>query len=480
MKHKITSAFILAVILLAPAGRVLAATHFNPHFLVSDAAMTDTEAMTTDGIQDFLERGGLADLTTEDHTGEQKTAAEIIYEAGQRFEINPQFLLVLLQREQSLVEDDSPSQKQLDWAMGYGICDDCSKDDPRLQKFKGFGKQVHEAAKRIRESYLTDLAQRGTTVSGIGPGTQTLIDTTIVEPANAATSVLYTYTPHIHGNKNFVKIWARWFTQRYPNGSLLRNVENGNVWYIKYNKRRKIESMTALISRFNPSRIIPVQPEVLDAYETGTEISYPNYSLLRTPNSAVHLLVDDTVRGIRSMEAFRKIGFNPDEIINVDEGALDEYKTGELITVETSNVRGALIKTTGSQEVYFVKNNKKAPVISKDIQSERFPYQTVKEKSEGALNEFSTTDPVKFPDGTLVTIKGDPDVYVIADGSRHLIPDEQTFLSYGWQWDQIVETNRESVLLHPLGKQIKPQPKLHAPKTDGGANEDITLTNTST
>jgi hypothetical protein len=476
MKYKLTSIFILAAVLLTSASPAIANTGFNPHFLVSDASMTDTEAMTLDGIQDFLERGGLANLVTEDYTGTKRTAAEIIYNAGQMFEINPQFLLVLLQREQSLVEDDTPTQKQLDWAMGYGICDDCSKDDPRLQKFKGFGNQVHEAAKRIRTSYLTDLAKKGTTISGIGPGTQTLIDTTIVEPANAATSVLYTYTPHIHGNKNFVKIWERWFTKRYPNGSLLKNVENGNVWYIKFNQRRKIESMTALISRFNPNRIIPVQPEVLDAYEVGTDISYPNYSLLRTPNGAVHLLVNDTVRGIRSMEAFRKIGFNPDEIINVEQDALEAYETGQLITVETSNVRGSLIRIVGTEKVYFVKNNKKAPVISKDIQRERFPYQSVKEKPADSLQEFSTTEPVKFPDGTLVTMDNDPDVYVIADGNRHLIPDEDVFNSYGWKWGQIIETGRESVLLHPLGKQIKPQPKLHAPKTGGGANENITLT----
>lgn len=480
MKHKITSVFVLVIFLLTPASQLLAATQFNPHFLVSDSAMTNTQTMTLDEIQDFLERGGLADLVTEDHMGIKKTAAEIIYDAGKTFEINPQFLLVLLQREQSLVEDDNPTQKQLDWAMGYGICDDCSKNDPRLQKFKGFGKQVHEAAKRIRESYLTDLAERGTTISGIGPGNQTLIDTTIVEPVNAATSVLYTYTPHIHGNKNFVKIWERWFTKRYPNGSLLKNVENGNVWYIKFGKRRKIESMTALISRFNPNRIIPVQPEVLDAYEIGTDISYPNYSLLRTPNGAVHLLVDDTVRGIRSMEAFRKIGFNPDEIINVEEGALDGYETGELITVKTSNVKGALLTTSGSDTVYFVKDGKKAPIISPDIQRERFPYQTVKEKSAESLQQFTTDKPVKFPDGTLVAMNGDPDVYVIADGNRHLIPDEDTFLSYGWKWEQIVKTDREAVLLHPLGKQIQPQPKLHAPETEGEANEDLTITNTST
>ena len=184
---------------------------FNPHDLLSDAELTDTRAMTLAEIARFLGRGTLGTYETQDIDTRTRSAAEIVWNAAQRFGINPRFLLVLLQREQSLVEDPSPTQDQFDWAMGYAICDDCSKDDPDLQKYRGFAPQVHYAAKRIRESYLTDLRLVGSTISGVGPGLSTVIDGVEVIPTNAATAVLYTYTPHLHGNENFVRIWQRWF-----------------------------------------------------------------------------------------------------------------------------------------------------------------------------------------------------------------------------------------------------------------------------
>jgi len=58
--------------------------------------------------------------------------------------------LVLMQKEQSIVEDPNPSPKQFDWAMGYGICDDCNMSDPLLLIYKGFANQIDKAAARNR------------------------------------------------------------------------------------------------------------------------------------------------------------------------------------------------------------------------------------------------------------------------------------------------------------------------------------------
>ncbi|MEN9378840.1 MAG: hypothetical protein RJB15_518, partial [Pseudomonadota bacterium] len=55
-----------------------------------------------------------------------------------------------LQKEQSLVTDDTPTQKQLDWAAGYGVCDACSMNDPSLQRFRGFAIQTRRAAGIMR------------------------------------------------------------------------------------------------------------------------------------------------------------------------------------------------------------------------------------------------------------------------------------------------------------------------------------------
>ncbi|MEK9131225.1 MAG: hypothetical protein AAB429_03890, partial [Patescibacteria group bacterium] len=95
---------------------------FDPNYIISDEEMTDYASLDVDGIQRYLDRGYLGDYTTEDLDGETRSAAEIIWNAAQNYQLSPKFILGMLQREQSLVDDDDPSQTQLDWAMGYAVC----------------------------------------------------------------------------------------------------------------------------------------------------------------------------------------------------------------------------------------------------------------------------------------------------------------------------------------------------------------------
>ena len=443
--------FALQPLILAHAEELV----IDYDYLVSDIEMLDVYSMSLLDIERFLIRGSLSQYVGEDANDEEKTAAEIIYEAAQEFELSPRFLLVLLQREQSLVEDDSPSQNQLDWAMGYAVCDDCSKDDPRIAKFKGFGNQVYYAAKRIRESYLEDLESRGYTETSVGPGIEITIDGTSVTPVNYATSVLYTYTPHLHGNANFTRIWDRWFNFEYLTGSLLQDKESGGIWLIQYGERRPITSRTAFYSRFNPDTVVQVSSSTLEQYPIGAAISFPNYSLLRSPGGTVYLIVDDTRRGFTSMEAFRSLGFSTDEIVDVSWEDLSAYAEGEPLTIETSYAQGTLLqdKTTGG--VFYVQNGEKHPIFSREILANRFADHPISPVSSENLDSLERGDAVLFQDGTLTGVPGSPDVFVISEGLRRPIVDELTFYSFGWDWSQVVWTSERAVLEHPLGEILE-------------------------
>ena len=125
---------------------------FNPNFIIDDFELTDSDSMSVDSIRRFLgSKGGiLSSYRTVDIDSVERGAAEIIWRAANSHRINPKFLIVLLQREQSLVENPNPSPRDLDWATGYAVCDSCSTDDPGIQKFKGFAIQVDRAAWRQR------------------------------------------------------------------------------------------------------------------------------------------------------------------------------------------------------------------------------------------------------------------------------------------------------------------------------------------
>jgi len=142
---KRTIIFLLGVLAIPLLAR--AQSNFNPNFIISDTETQDCSWTRTDVAQFLNARGSwLRTYVGPDASGTAKSAADIIFESAQNYQINPKFLLVTLQKEQSLVTDNAPSQRQLDWAMGYGVCDSCSTDDPALDKYRGFGKQVDNAA----------------------------------------------------------------------------------------------------------------------------------------------------------------------------------------------------------------------------------------------------------------------------------------------------------------------------------------------
>lgn len=303
----------------------------SPEHLLSDTDMTDVNAMTRDEIQTFLSNGSLGKYRTKDIRGVTRSAADIIANTAKDFSLNPRVILVILQKEQSLVENTKATQKQLDWAMGYAICDDCSKTDPRLQKYKGFGKQVYYATQRIREAYLSKLMTNGMTTAGYGPGIESIIDGTALVPQNNATAALYTYTPHMHGNVNFMNLWNRWFTKSFPDGTLIQSRTTGAVWLVQSGKKRPILSEAVLKSRFNTNTIVPTSISVIEQYPDGAPIDFPNYSLLRAPNGSVFLIVGNERRGFVSMNALQDAGFHISDTISVKAKELTRYTEGPLI-----------------------------------------------------------------------------------------------------------------------------------------------------
>ncbi len=444
---------IFAVLIFIPVQKAEAA--FDPNFLISDWDLTDSFSMGLNEIQNFLDRGYLSSYKTEDWQGTTRYAADIILRSAQQNGVSPKFLLVLLQKEQSLIEDDDPSQEQLDWATGYAVCDTCAMDDPAIQRWKGFGKQVNSAAMQFSEGYMADIESNGSTQGKYGPGMEVEIDGQTIVPENAATAALYAYTPHISGNYNFATIWDRWFGFQHPTGTLLKIVGEPGIYLIEYGYKRPIHSWSAFLSRFNPDLIIEVPENVLDAYPEGRPIDFPNYSLLKDESGNIYLLVDDALRHIDSMETFRKIGFVEDEIVDITNEDLVYFDNGEPITATTSHPEGVLLqlKTTGA--VFYVENGVRQPIIDVVILKARFANRVPVLIDPVEVEQYKEGPQVTLPDGYLVKTSSDPTVYVIAEGKRHAIPSESVFLSYGYSWSDILTLSDSALNAHPLGLPLE-------------------------
>jgi hypothetical protein len=457
LKNIIKKSVIVTAIILLLLPQFAMAAVFNRNHIISDLDLTNANAMSMSHIQKFLTgKGALGSYITLDPWGNEKSAAQIIYDSAQYWIISPQYLMVRMQIEQSLITTSNPSDYQLDWATGYG----CPDSGVKYNEYKGFFNQINWAARKIRESYLADLESRGMTFTGWGPGiTKTVTDyngTYEVTPVNNATAALYTYTPHVYNaNYNIWRFWNQWFTKHYPDGSLLQVEGENGVYLIQNGKKRPFLSRTALVTRFNPSRIILVSGTDLDSYEDGQPIKFANYSLIRSTDSNRVFLIDgDEKRYIESPEIFRKIGFNPEEIVEVPESDLAPYTWGTNINMQSIYPTGVLLQSKETGGISYVENGVRHSIWSKEILQSRFSNRTPVVVEQASIDQYPKEDPILFKDGELITSPGSRGVYIISNGQRRGIASKEAFDSLGFKWENIIWTTDNALNIHPEGEPI--------------------------
>lgn len=252
-------------------------SNFNPSNIISDAVMGNYQSMTVADIQNFLSSKNRCDnrdydlylqytnkyptrtwhwegepynghfvCISEEKFGDEEaigvpngmTAAEIIYDAARQNKINPQVLLVLLQKESSLITDKIPNNIDYRHATGYG-CPDTAACDAR---YYGLKNQIYRAAELFR--YTLDhgyyvYPEGGYAYVGYNPSSS--CGGTTIKIENRATAALYRYTPYqpnsaalnagygtgdtcsAYGNRNFYLYFTDWFgsTQAAVDGELI-------------------------------------------------------------------------------------------------------------------------------------------------------------------------------------------------------------------------------------------------------------------
>ena len=460
MKKAVSLVLLSILILLGSVPFPTQAAQFNQNYIISDAELEDSLALSQDAIQRFLaSKNSFLATFSQVVNGAAQNAAQIIFQSANLYQISPKFILTMLQKEQSLLTDPSPSQDQLDWATGFGVCDSCSKSDPALLPLKGFYNQVSSLAEKVRLNYLRDLNSLGRTFTGWGPGREkTTLDNVIVTPANNATAALYTYNPYRGGisglgaNYNFWEIWQRYFVRNYPDGALLQEKGEAPVWLLQSGKRRVFASRAALYSRYNPSRIISVSKNELEKYNIGAPIKFANYSLLQAPWGTIYLLIDDTIRGIKSKEVFRSIGFNPEEIIKVSQADLSAYREIESITLADSYPTGALLQNNKTGAVYYVQNGQRRGIIDRAILKADFKNYKIAAAHPAQIEQYIDAGPQTLATGDLITAGPGGAVYFIENGQKRPIISAEAFEKLGFKWNDIIAVPPKVIALHPDGQ----------------------------
>lgn len=191
---------------------------------IADACLKDYHTATTSRV---------ADRYCGAYTGaSRESAAQIISKVAKVCGISPNVLLVLLEKEQSLVTDSWPTVRQFDVAMGAN-CPDSGANwsascDP---KYYGFAQQVYRAAWLLKYYKLNpnEYRYRALQTNTIQWHPNPACGTSQVYIENQATAALYIYTPYrpnqaaldagwgigdscsAYGNRNFYNLFTSWF-----------------------------------------------------------------------------------------------------------------------------------------------------------------------------------------------------------------------------------------------------------------------------
>lgn len=456
-----SAAAVLAATSLLPS-TASAQPAFDPHAIISDAQLEDYRSMDVEAIRSFLLLRGsaLANLQAPDASGTARFIPEIIYNASQEYRINPKYALVTLQKEQSLIENASPTQRELDWAMGYGVCDSCSKSDPALQKYKGIGRQIDYAVGTQRV-YLDDSVNRPWLYQ-VGRTYQ--IDGTPVTMMNRATAALYNYTPHLHGNQLFHRLWYRYFNQQYPDGTLLKASTSPDVWLVEGGFRRRFANWGSLVTRFDPRLIITVPQTVLDQLEPGRELQFQQYALLRNPaNAKVYLYANDRRRPLDS-ETFRILGFNPDEVEDVDAATLAAIPEGSPVRLSEAYPLGAIVRAP-TRELFLVQDGVKQIILDEKLLKFMFSGKKVRTATAAQMAKYKDGGALLLPDGTLARSASSSSVYVISHGQRRAIVSGELFEELGYDWANVETFSEELIAAHPFGQALTKVEPAPAPST---------------
>lgn len=444
-------ALLLFVGLLFPHTVFLASSEaFQSHYLLSDQELQDWQTMNRADIQAFLneKNGYIKDYKAEDEEGVIRTTADIIQRAAAAYRINPKYVLVKLQKEQSLITDTNPTENQLSGATGYGITDSCGWSCETYLKNKGFGKQVASTAGIMRWYY--DHADTESWIKK--PGVAYTIDGESITPANQATAFLYTYTPHLTGNKNFWTLWNTWFQQYYPDGSLLKSLSTNDTYIIQNGEKRKFTTPGALVTRYDPKYVIPVPHSELSNYTDGGDIDLPNYSVV-TDGAQYYLIDYDTARPFDSQNTVKALGYHPDEILDVTSSDIAAYAVGKTI-LDSGKAFGELVRVKENNRLYFVEDDSYHPISDDRIARINYPSLLERIVPASSFANLTMEETVLVRDGALFGIEGDNKIYVMEHGKKRHIANETVFESYGYKWGNIVWINITAGGLHPTGEAI--------------------------
>lgn len=417
------------------------------------------------------------------------SAGQVIATSAQVYGINPQVLLATLQKEQSLVAGgggycNDGSEHKYAAAMGYGCPDGgtvYSWSGVSLYRRNGVERTstgstcVNSAAKAgfsqqvIRAAWLLKFGEqrsKGNTGWAViggswdnsddpytcygGPMTQgyrkrcssdqnatyydgyITIDGSATHMDTGATAALYWYTPHFHGNQNFVSLFSQWFgdtTLPYA----FKSSSSPDIYYYVDGFKVLVPAMGVLQDYgISPQSIQTLSQSQVDSIPSpgpGDGISPSLSYLVKSPDDAdadggsVYLVTVGKKYQFQSMQQFFDFGFSESNIGYLPLSFLQSIPgTSQVLNFVTSPY-GSVFQVTGGRKKLIFDYQTYISLNPSDIVTPA-SYYTVSLVPSGA--PLSNRD-------ILVKYSNDEAVYLFDNNSYYSVPTFDAYTCWGFE-----------------------------------------------
>ncbi len=276
--------------------------------------------------QDTTNKGAETNLCSGYNGSANQSAAEIIYNVAQACGVSPQVLIILLQKEQSLITDDWPWPVQYDKATGYG-CPDTAPCNP---VYAGFFNQVYMAARQYknyranpqsfayavgRNSYIQynpNAGCSGTQVFLYSSATAGLYNYTPYQPNQAALSNLYGTGDgcSAYGNRNFWRMYNDWF------GATTSDSQAHSINFVRLNhssNHAEVVTFSSISSYTYQSKYslssypaVPIDGAVIPLFKPNGDLSFIR---LNHSSGHVEIVTYSAISGFKDMVGYNLSGY---------------------------------------------------------------------------------------------------------------------------------------------------------------------------
>jgi hypothetical protein len=370
---------------------------FNPARIIDNGVFTNSNSMNAAQIQAFLNSKvptcdtngtgiypGYQDYSGEtaaqwgsahgfpapficlkSYTENGLSAAQIIYNTAQKYQINPQVLVVLLQKEQGLVTDTWPLPTQYRTATGYG-CPDTTTCDTQ---YFGLTNQLNWSGKMFRA--IIDNNPNWYTPYVLGSNfikwnPNSNCGGTNVSIVNSATQALYNYTPYqpnqaslnagyglgdscsSYGNRNFFLYFTDWFGPTLSDVNLQMSSSSNTVYVVYDGKKQGIPSQDVLSAwGLDHLPIYTVSDVALGAIPDGGTLT----RLVKNPyNPAMLLLADNGGFFSAWPNTITNFGIDPTTASTITPSLLSMTSRSSNLSpfIQTQSVGGVLLVDKGT------------------------------------------------------------------------------------------------------------------------------------